>query len=207
MAVEPGQETRQGSGKEGDIMSKRKPKETVVQHDYIEPDLRPLAVPIGGLKHDPHQVKHHGERSIEEIRKSLKEHGQKTPIVIDENDVVKKGNGILEAAKQLGWTHLAAVRSADNDRELRKYAIRDNRTAEFADWMAAQVLGEVKDLGLDPIDVGWNEEEYQALAGVSWGDEPNHSNGESPDDFPEVDENISTEHTCPKCGYRWSGGK
>lgn len=30
---------------------------------------------------------------------------------------------------------------------------------------------------------------------------------ESPEDFKEVDENIETEHTCPKCGYAWSGGK
>jgi hypothetical protein len=27
-----------------------------------------------------------------------------------------------------------------------------------------------------------------------------------PDDFKEVDENIETEHECPKCGYKWSGG-
>lgn len=27
-----------------------------------------------------------------------------------------------------------------------------------------------------------------------------------PDEFGEVDENIETEHTCPKCGYRFSGG-
>ena len=28
---------------------------------------------------------------------------------------------------------------------------------------------------------------------------------ESPDEFKEYDENIDTEHVCPKCGYRWSG--
>jgi len=27
---------------------------------------------------------------------------------------------------------------------------------------------------------------------------------EAPEDFKEVDENIETEHECPKCGYRWS---
>jgi hypothetical protein len=30
---------------------------------------------------------------------------------------------------------------------------------------------------------------------------------DAPDDFPAVDENIETEHQCPKCGYQWSGGK
>jgi hypothetical protein len=28
---------------------------------------------------------------------------------------------------------------------------------------------------------------------------------ESPDDFNEYDENLETEHTCPKCGYKFSG--
>ena len=27
----------------------------------------------------------------------------------------------------------------------------------------------------------------------------------SPEDFDEYDENIETAHTCPKCGYSWSG--
>ena len=27
-----------------------------------------------------------------------------------------------------------------------------------------------------------------------------------PNDFKEFDEDIETEHVCPKCGYRWSGG-
>jgi len=28
----------------------------------------------------------------------------------------------------------------------------------------------------------------------------------APDDFAEYGEDIDTEHQCPKCGYRWSGG-
>ncbi len=30
---------------------------------------------------------------------------------------------------------------------------------------------------------------------------------DAPEDFKEVDEDIETDHTCPKCGYKWSGGK
>jgi len=29
---------------------------------------------------------------------------------------------------------------------------------------------------------------------------------EPPDEFPDVDENLPTEHQCPECGYKWSGG-
>lgn len=30
---------------------------------------------------------------------------------------------------------------------------------------------------------------------------------DGPEDFPEVDEDIATDHECPQCGYKWSGGK
>ena len=31
--------------------------------------------------------------------------------------------------------------------------------------------------------------------------------GKGPAEFGKVDETIDTKHTCPKCGYKWSGGK
>lgn len=30
---------------------------------------------------------------------------------------------------------------------------------------------------------------------------------EPPGEFPEKDESLETDHTCPKCGYQWSGGE
>lgn len=35
-------------------------------------------------------------------------------------------------------------------------------------------------------------------------DVPEFPEAHAPTEFPEVDEAISTEHTCPKCGYSWS---
>ena len=39
---------------------------------------------------------------------------------------------------------------------------------------------------------------YEAIEG------PTAEEREAPEDFKEVDENIETDHECPKCGYRWS---
>ena len=39
---------------------------------------------------------------------------------------------------------------------------------------------------------------YEAIDG------PTAEEPEAPEDFKEVDENIETEHECPKCGYKWS---
>jgi ParB-like chromosome segregation protein Spo0J len=42
---------------------------------------------------------------------------------------------------------------------------------------------------------------YQPIDGPT-AEEP--GDVEPPEDFKEIDENIETEHECPKCGYRWS---
>jgi hypothetical protein len=46
----------------------------------------------------------------------------------------------------------------------------------------------------------FDEDELTKLLDEGMDDSP-------PDDFGEVDEDIDTEHECPKCGYKWSGGK
>lgn len=72
-------------------------------------------------------------------------------------------------------------------------------------------MAEASATALDALlrDVDSSNEAVQAMlaelaekAGVVPGDEP-----EAPEGFPEVGEDIETEHTCPKCGYKWSGGE
>jgi hypothetical protein len=64
-------------------------------------------------------------------------------------------------------------------------------------------------VGLDEagvLPVGLKGHDLELWMGV---DEPGDENPEAPqekapDDFPEFDESIETDHECPKCGYRWS---
>jgi DNA modification methylase len=49
-------------------------------------------------------------------------------------NIVRAGNGRVEAAKALGWTHIAAVVVDDESADAVAYAIADNRTAELAEW-------------------------------------------------------------------------
>lgn len=133
----------------------------------MEPDLRKLAVPIEKLKHDPKQAKSHDRRSIDAIKRSLEKHGQKKPIVVKKKGMqVKAGNGTLEAAKELGWTHIAAVVSNDPDKALRDFAISDNRSAELATWDRDVLAAEFDVLGTGFEDYGWSEEEYDVLGAI-----------------------------------------
>ena len=49
-------------------------------------------------------------------------------------NVVEAGNGTLEAARALGWTHVAAVLVDDEPATAAGFGISDNRTAELAEW-------------------------------------------------------------------------
>ena len=103
---------------------------------WVGPDaLRGLLVPIADLHPDPANARRHGERNIEAIVASLSRFGQRFPIVVQrEGMVVRAGNGRLDAAKRMGWTHIAAVVVDESSVEATAFAIADNRTAELAEW-------------------------------------------------------------------------
>ena len=129
--------------------------------DRIEPDLRPLAHLVDSVKRDSHQSNTHDRRSIEEIKGSLSDHGQKKPIYVLRSTMeVKAGNGTLIAAQELGWTYLAMVISDDPEEEARKYAIRDNRTHQFSEFDPGVLAAELGELAISHVDIGWTEEEW-----------------------------------------------
>jgi ParB family transcriptional regulator, chromosome partitioning protein len=82
------------------------------------------------------------------------------------------------------------------------YIIADNKLALNANWDDELLKLELH--ALDEADyklemTGFSPEE---LTKVMFGEliDP-----ESPDDFKEIDENLETQHRCPKCSYEWSG--
>jgi len=62
---------------------------------YIQENIRMFAIDINKLKLDSKNARMHKQKSLDSICASLKKFGQQTPIVFDENFIVKKGNGTL----------------------------------------------------------------------------------------------------------------
>ena len=91
-------------------------------------------VQISSLILDPANVRTHDQRNLDAIKGSLQRFGQQKPIVVDGKGVVVAGNGTLAAAKALGWTEIAIVRTTLVGTEAVAFAIADNRTAELASW-------------------------------------------------------------------------
>ena len=107
-----------------------------------------------------------GERMLVE---SLEQLGAARSIVIDEDNQVLAGNGVLEAAAHAGITKLHIVeadgatviavrRSGLSPDEKRALAIYDNRTGELAEWVPDQLAEDASNgLALSP----WFDEAEQ----------------------------------------------
>jgi putative heme iron utilization protein len=131
----------------------------------ISEKLLLLAVAVDSLVPDPMNARIHPERNMEAIMESLASFGQMSTITVRrQNMTVMKGNGTLEAAKRLGWTHIAANVIDMTDQTAIGYAIADNRTAELARWdfKTMAVLSELL-LESEHSAIGWSKAELTVL--------------------------------------------
>ena len=153
---------------------------------------------ITELSLDPSNVRKHGRKNLDAIKASLRKFGQQKPIVVDAKGIVLAGNGTLTAAQELGWTEIEIIRTQLEGVEATMFAIADNRTAELAEWedSLTEVLKSLAEGGLDLNELGFSPDDVKDAEEEI-----------PPGEFTEVDENIETEHNCPKCGYKWSGGQ
>jgi hypothetical protein len=129
--------------------------------------LEPLAVQISTLVPDPHTARKHDARNVDAIAESLREHGQRKPVVaqkVGDALVIRAGNGTLQAAKKLGWKRLAVLVVEEDDREATRFALRDNRTAELAEWddeALRKALQECAESEAEIAALGWNPDEFK----------------------------------------------
>lgn len=103
--------------------------------ERITEQLKKLVVPISKLKFDKNNARNHPEKQIEELAKSLELFGQRKPIIARYvTGEVIAGNGLLTAAKQLGWKKIACVYVDDDELTAKAYAIADNATGDMSGW-------------------------------------------------------------------------
>lgn len=124
------------------------------------------SIRVVDLRPDPTNARKHGARNLDAVKASLVEFGQQKPIVIDRDNVVRAGNGTLEAAKALGWDRIDCVRTDLDHVRATAYAIADNRTAELAVWddeVLVATLAAMDEAGIDLSCIGFTEAEADAI--------------------------------------------
>jgi hypothetical protein len=175
--------------------------------ERIHEQLAGLAMDVGALELDSKNARRHDQRNLDAIAESLREHGQRKPIVaqkVGERLVVRAGNGTLQAAKALGWKRLAVLVVEEDDREATRYALRDNRTAELAEWddeALRQALRECAESEAEIAALGWTPDEFQVEASVF--DQSHDSVPGSSAEEIDVD-SFDLKNTCPRCGFEFN---
>lgn len=112
--------------------------------------MRTIKRKLDTLKLDPKNARAHPEESIVAIKASLERFGQQKPIVITEKGVVITGNGMLQAASELGWKTIdVRVTDITDPAEQVAFAIADNRTAELSEWDAKTLTSMLNNMGAD----------------------------------------------------------
>jgi len=110
--------------------------------------------------------------NVEAILASYREFGQLKPIVIRPNDdgtaTVIAGNHQLQAAKKLGWTHIAAVKFDADDSRAVAFALADNRTNELGYTEASALNALLQEVSTDYSDLldgmGWDMFEMASIS-------------------------------------------
>lgn len=122
-------------------------------------------VSVEWLTFDPRNARKHSDNNLAAIAESLKQFGQRKPIVVTHDNVVVAGNGTLEAAKMVGLKDLAVVRCPKDwsDEQVMAFALADNRSAELAEWnpevLSEQMLEleqagfDIEALGFEPVKI------------------------------------------------------
>lgn len=138
---------------------------------------------ISDLKFDDKNFNKHTEYGMGLLEKSLRENGAGRSILIDKDNNIIAGNGIIEAAGQAGFEKVKIVETTGDEiiavkrmdialdsQEGRRMALADNATASAdLEWDKDLILEESSkwDLDIDTwgsiIGINWDEEEINGI--------------------------------------------
>jgi len=129
-----------------------------LQVQYIDPqELKPFA----------DNPRHHSERNIQDIQRSIKKFGFTNPILVrQEDNMVVAGHGRLQSAQELGLEEVPVIYLDFSENDAKLYAITDNRTAETSEWDLVALDELVQSLEMDEDelpDTGFYADELEEI--------------------------------------------
>lgn len=110
-----------------------------------------VLLPIGELKPNPKNRNKHPREQIERLKKLIQYQGFRQPIIVsNRSGLMVVGHGRLEAAKELGMTHVPVI-FQDFESEEQEYAfsISDNAVASWSELDLSGINMDIPDLGPD----------------------------------------------------------
>lgn len=113
-----------------------------------------ITVPVAELVPYERNARTHSDEQVERLRRSLREFGFVSPILIDEERRVIAGHGRLLAAQAEGMESVPCVRVGSlTEAQRRAYILADNRLAEDAGWDEEALRFELDEIAALDFDV------------------------------------------------------
>ena len=120
------------------------PQANRMQIDYLA---------IGKLKPSETALRKQSKQLIRKLADSIATYGMVLPLLIDQQDMLIHGHGLLEALKHLGWTEVPVVRASHLDPARRQaLSIALNRLGELGSWDEKNLATELKSLSELDLD-------------------------------------------------------
>lgn len=120
-------------------------------------------IEISLLIKDPNNMRTHDRKNIDAIKGSFSRWGQVHPIVVNNDNMILAGHGRLQAAIEMKWKSLKAIRKDLKGAEATAFSLADNRTSELAEWdkNLNKTLAALEQDGFDLNTIGFNENDWE----------------------------------------------
>jgi DNA modification methylase len=153
-------QARSGSGRGAGPTALARPPTSVLE------GLRLEDRPVDALIPYARNARTHSAAQVALIAGSIREYGFANPVLVDGANGIIAGHGRVLAARQLGLATVPVIELAHlSETQKRGLILADNRLAEAAGWDAellALELGDLRDLGVDVMDFGFDAGEIDA---------------------------------------------
>ena len=124
-------------------------------------------ISIDKIKMYENNAKEHPSWQIEKLSETIKKIGYRSPIIVDENNMILAGHGRYMALKKLGYSDVQVVRHTDLTEEDKKaYMIADNQytlNTGFNFEILKQEIEELENMDFDTSLLGFDEIELQEI--------------------------------------------
>lgn len=148
--------------------------------------------------------------AAKDVAESIKLHGFRSPLVCwKPGRRILKGHATWKAAQLLKLKQVPVVWAPfKSERQADMYALRDNRSAELAEWdqdLLAEVLAERKEVSIEKMSElsGFQVQEIKGLR-EGWELQQEFAPDKSQTPLDQVEQRKPTSHVCPECGHEFT---
>ena len=159
-------------------------------------NLKVEYISINDLKPYEKNAKIHTEEHIQQIKNSILEFGFNDPIAVWKDNLIIEGHGRYLAAQELELKEVPIIRlDGLSEKQRKAYTLAHNKLTMNTGFdldILSKELASIEDIDMSDFGFDLDLDDIEPYE------------DESPEEFKQFGESVSTAHKCPRCGYEWN---